>query len=298
MRTTRRFSPEVLERFLREERGSGTFTNYIPWHRVGRGDPASRGRSHLVLWRERQRELLSDLEWVVLMFVTMLPRVVDIREQFPLSLSGRRHELLDYVAKVPLGEFPGTLAIAEAARIKHPLVRGKSTVAPWVMTTDLLVTLRSPTGSPFLLAVACKYDNEAARKRTLQLLSLERQYWLSRGVNWLLISPSLFDERVALTLRQGCPWSFGPRASEEQLKIATETVRASPGISLASAIKTLSTALGGVEVAQLAYWQAVWSARIPIDLRRGWRPHRPLELVTSATFSDLNPVASRRSSWT
>ena len=62
MRTTKRFTPAVLDRFKREGRGTGIFQDYIPWHKVSRGDPASSGRSHLVIWRSRLRELLSDGE--------------------------------------------------------------------------------------------------------------------------------------------------------------------------------------------------------------------------------------------
>lgn len=77
MRTTKRFTPDVLDRFRREGRGTGVYTEYIPWHRVSRGDPASRGRSHLLNWRGRQRELLSDGELVMTLFVTMLPGIDD-----------------------------------------------------------------------------------------------------------------------------------------------------------------------------------------------------------------------------
>ncbi len=63
MRTEKRFTPKVLERFRREGRGTGTYSDYTPWHRVSRGDPSSKGRSHLIVWMDRQRELLSDQEW-------------------------------------------------------------------------------------------------------------------------------------------------------------------------------------------------------------------------------------------
>jgi hypothetical protein len=81
MRTTKRFTPNVLIRYRKLNRGTGIFQNYIPWHRVGRSDPSSRGRSHLQMWNGRQRELLSDQEWVGFFFSTLVRDVNDIREQ-------------------------------------------------------------------------------------------------------------------------------------------------------------------------------------------------------------------------
>ena len=84
MRTTKRFSPTVIARFLRQGRGEGIYEEYIPWHRVSRGDPASAGRSHLLMWRHRLRELLSDGELGEQLFATMLQNLDDSLEQFKL----------------------------------------------------------------------------------------------------------------------------------------------------------------------------------------------------------------------
>lgn len=299
MRTTKRFTVGVLERFAREGRGTGIFDQYIPWHRVGRGDPASRGRSHLVAWGDRPRELLSDLEWVVLMFVTMLKNiVVDVREQFPLALNDRPHELGDYDVRARTSGHPGTLALAKALQIKHPRVRGEDGFGFWIMSTDLLVTLRDPSGRSFLLALACKYDSDAQSRRAHELLSLEREYWATRNVEWLLITPALFDQSVALALRRVTPWAFDSEAPDAHLDEVARVVSAFPGRSFTFLIRHLAQSLGDMASAQRAYWQAVWIGKVPIDLRRGWRPHLPPALLSPAAFKGLNPVACRRSSWT
>lgn len=299
MRTTKRFNVEVLERFAREGRGTGILADYIPWHRVGRGDPASRGRSHLVVWRDRPHEVLSDLEWASLLFVTMLKDVViDLREQFPLALNDRPHELGDYDVRARSTGHPGTLALARAMKIKHPRVGGKQSWGHWIMTTDLLVTVRNGSGRPQLLALSCKYDNGANTPRARQLLAIEREYWLARGVEWLLITPALFEESIALTLRRVTPWAFGEEMPRSHLEEAAEVVRAYPGRSLTFLLQRLAQILGDMNTAQSAYWQAVWIGRLPIDLRLSWRPHLAPALLTPAAFKDLNPIASRRSSWT
>ena len=113
MRITKRFTPTVLARFFKLGRGSGTFKNYIPWHRVGRGDPSSSGRSHLQMWNGRQRELLSDGEWVGLFFTISMKNLIDLTEQFPLSLDGDTHEISAYRADTSPSTYPGTLEIAK-----------------------------------------------------------------------------------------------------------------------------------------------------------------------------------------
>ena len=120
MRTTKRFTPTTLARFLKIGRGTGTFGNYIPWHRVGRGDPSSCGRSHLQMWKGRQRELLSDGEWVGLFFAASMENLIDLTEQFPLSLESGRHEMSAYLADISSSLYPGTLEIAKRLGIKHP----------------------------------------------------------------------------------------------------------------------------------------------------------------------------------
>lgn len=298
MRTTKRFTFKVLDRFHRECRGQGTFGNYIPWHRVGRGDPASRGRSHLVPWRDRQRELLSDLEWVIFVFVTMMPEhVVDVREQFPLALNERHHELGDYDTDTAALGHPGTLALARAMQIEHPRVSGAGEWDHWVMTTDLLVTLRNESGRLSLLAISCKYDADAKVARAHQLLCLEREYWLARGVPWLLISPSLFDEAVALTLRRVSCWAFEDPCTVGDRRVATDYAFRYAGRSLTFLLQRLEGALGSMEQAQSAFYQSVWTGEIPLDLRRTWRNHAPPTLLSPRDFRALNPVASRRTAW-
>jgi len=271
MRTTKRFTPSLLERFFRLGRGQGIFADYIPWHRVSRSDPSSRGRSHLLQGKDRQHELLSDHEWVAIMFVFMLLNQIDVREQFPLSQEEAKHELgayrVDFVDKC----FPGTRAIASALGFKYPKTTDGEDSADWVMTTDLLVALRNSDGAIELIAIAIKSIDEMAKKRTRELLAIEREYWVARGIPWLLITPALYDEKVALNLRMQMPWTLGERTSAQDRLTAAEVVRRFPGRSLTFILHQLEAALGEIDLAQRAFWQAVYSGEIPMSLRRGWR---------------------------
>ena len=297
MRTTKLFTPDLLDRFRKEGRGHGTYIRYRPWHGVSRGDPASLGRSHLMTWGGRQRNLLSDDEWVASLFTPLTPGSDDLREQFPLSLESGCHELGAYDVRLGKPGFPGTIEIARQLGYRHPRVNGNGRSAPWVFTTDLLFTLMDETGTRKLLAVACKptAKQEESKKR---LLAIERAYWLARGVEWLLITPDQYDEAIELTLRTSFQWWQGEPIAEDAKRTATALSRQLEGFPLTYVLDRINEVLGqGLEYAQVAFWQSVWTRALPLDLRRGWRPHLPVELLSPSDFLAFNPIASRRTAW-
>jgi hypothetical protein len=223
MRTVKQFSPALLERFTRQGRGTGTFESFIPWHRVSRGDPASTGRSHLLTWRQRQRELLSDGEWVGCCFIMMHSGLIDAVEQFPLKLASAAHELRAWDASCGDDIYPGTLQIANSLGIRHPKVNGDGKSANWVMTTDHLAVVPGPEGRKALVAISLKPNPLAdLAKRSKELLHIEKQYWNARGVQWLLITPDLFPESVGLALRRSCPWALGAPSPEADQRVAAD----------------------------------------------------------------------------
>lgn len=297
MRTTKRFTPAVLERFERQGRGQGTYEDYIAWHRVTRGDPASSGRSHLFNWRDRLRDLLSDGELGEQLFATMLPNLDDSLEQYKLSLDDAAHPLAAYGESDQATLFPGTVSLAKQMGIKHPELRDQGKKAPWNPSTDLVLVFKPPHGKREMLALAFKTRDWKKSKRTRELLSLEREYWLQRGVPWLLITPELYDQRVVLTLRRIACWALTDEVSVEFRCLAAQTARQNPFDSLTRVLELIRVSLGSMECAQFALWQAVWKGELPIDLTRGWRPHVPLGLITNDAFIRLNPLASRRSAW-
>lgn len=297
MRTTKRFTPKLLDRYRTLGRGTGTFENYIPWHRVSRSDPASRGRSHLLVWRGRHRELLSDGELIAFFFATrVLGPTDDVREQFPLYLDRAPHELAAYDVRFASRSHPGTLEIAADLGIRYPQCREAGECAPWVMTTDLLLMRRAADGKPSLLAVACK-DRAPLSRRTKELLQIEQAYWTRRDVAWLLLTPHLYEPLVAQTLQRTWPWALGTPVGNRALEAAYSAVHRWYGHSLTFTLQRITDALGDSDLAQRALWQSIWSGRLAADLRRGWRQHIPLRLLPQADFDALNPVLSGRSAW-
>lgn len=297
MRTAKRFTPKVLERFIREGRGTGTHENYIPWHRVTRGDPSSLGRSHLMMWRNRLRELLSDGELEAQLFATMVPNLDDAVEQYRLDTDDAPHLLVNYGCGNPWKLFPGTLEIAAQLDIKHPMVRDGQSVRPWEPSSDLVLILNNAHGEHEALAIAFKPPAWNKRRRTVELLNLERHYWAAREVPWLLITPDLYDPRVGLTLRRTAPWALGEPTSIEERQVAMNVACRMAGFSVTSVLDRAAELLGSLETAQRALWQAVWSGELPVDLSRGWRPQIPLKFISDSAFRDLNPISSGRSAW-
>ncbi len=298
MRTTKRFTPDVLDRFRRQRRGIGTYNDYVPWHRVSRGDPSSYGRSHLLMWRGRQRELLSDLELVGFCFSSMVVGPTDdIREQFPLSLDPVPHELSAYDVRYAAQTYEGTLAIANKLGIKHPRTHGNGRSEAWVMTTDLLLTIYGTSKSETeFIAVAIKSSDDISHRRTRELLQIEQAYWSARGVRWLLITPDLYDRRVALTLRNTLPWGLGEAVEASQISVAAAMILEGGTKSFTQILSQLvSSQECTIDQGQRAIWQAIWSGVVPVDLRRGWRPHLTLDVISKAAFDELNPILSMRS---
>lgn len=297
MRTEKRFTREVLERFEREGRGTGTFKDYTAWHRVSRGDPASLGRSHLKIYRGRHLDLLSDVEWDGAFFATMLPNILDFTEQRKLSLHDGPHELAAYDVRYGGLTVPGTLTIAKQLGIKHPILPGDSRRTQWIMTTDQVLFLGLPNGQLEVLPISHKSNRASLSKRDLQKFSIEHAYWQARSSQCLLITPDLFEESVALTLRRTACWGLGRPVKAQEIHAAIKVVHDTRGHSYTYTWEVLSAALGDGDIANRALWQAVWAGLLPIDLRRGWRPHLPIDLLRPEDFKALNPVASRRSSW-
>ncbi|MCC4118625.1 TnsA endonuclease N-terminal domain-containing protein [Aromatoleum toluclasticum] len=298
MRTTKRFTPTVLARFVREGRGTGIYEDYVPWHKVSRGDPASSGRSHLVVWRQRFRELLSDGELFEQLFAIMVPDLDDCTEQFPLSLERALHPLTAYGDYLDDTHYPGTRELAVQLGIKHPSIRAKEDKVDWVPSTDFLLVIRKPGRRRSAIAVAYKPGTlEGLKKRQRELLALEREYWICRNVPWLLITPSQYERCVALTLCRTAPWSLDMQIPAARRLVAAQAARKYCGYSLTFLIAQLAAEFGERELAQRALWQAIWRGELPVDLRRGWRPHEPLKIISLEAFHALNPIISGRSAW-
>lgn len=293
----KRFTPKLLARFEREHRGEGTYADFVPYHKVARGDPSSSGRSNLLMFRDRLRESLSDGELVEQYFAASLPNLDDCFEQYKLTPEPSAHPLAVYGERDELTLFPGTLQLAKELGIKHPWVYGDGTNVPWTMSTDLVPVFKVGASPREAVAVSFKMKGWRSRKRTVALLRLEREYWIRRSVPWLLITPAQYDIRVDRTLRRTAAWVFVEQASADQRAVAVRIGYELNGYPLQAVLHEIERELGSLDDAQRAFWQAAWSAELPLDLTRGWRPHLPIVVLSLQGFWAQNPIASQRSAW-
>lgn len=297
MRKGQRFTPKRLQKWIEQGRGTGSGDHYQPWHQVTRSDPSSRGRSHLVnSGLARLHHFLSDLELVQFTFATMLPGVVDLQEQFSLSLedefdAGCMHQVLPFR--------PGTLAIARELGFIHPMLRKDDEVQSWIMTTDLLLTFAAGSADR-RLAVSVKPKGGFGRRRQQELLAIEREYWLRRGVPWLLVTPDQYDIAVGRAICSGAAWVLGmPSVDQRLIEACAAHVAGRRRATFGQLMAELPTVIGAdMTHAQCTFWQTVWRGLLPIDLSFSTRPSATVQLLDLAAYWDQNPIAARRTAWT
>jgi adenylate kinase family enzyme len=156
--------------------GSGSGRTYKPYLTVR--DVSSLGRYNRSpsVTVGRVHQLLSDLEYHVLLMLDWDSQVIDIREQFP----------------VPLEE---SQAIAREMGIAHLSYQG----VDQVLTTDFLVDINIQ-GKLVRRAISAKYAKDLDDPRVLEKLELKRRYWTSKGIPFNLVTeleiPQLLQKNV------------------------------------------------------------------------------------------------------
>ena len=298
MRLKNRFTPELLDYFLKLGRGLGKFNNYAPWHQVTRIDPPSKGRSSVMFNHTIMRDihLLSDGELVCYYFALMTPNIVDIREQFPLSQDDLINELFEYDLK-QAEVLPGTVHICKSLKYKHPSINGNGRSALWVMTTDILLTFKDDQNRFSLLAISYKASFDALTKRDKQKLEIELNYWNLRNVKWQLLTNSNFHPGIALTLRKSAPWVTITPVSLFYIQFTIEKIPEFYGLQYWTFIKFLEIEFKCMNLAQGAFWQTVWSGKIMIDLRNDFRPSTIIKPISKELMMTFNPITNGSSSW-
>ncbi|WP_179106464.1 TnsA endonuclease N-terminal domain-containing protein [Terribacillus halophilus] len=171
---------ERIEKLLKEGRGSGTQAEYKPWLKVS--EVPSKGLSTRIKgWKtKRVHHLLSNIETDVFYILEWSNEVIDIREQYPLPR-------------------PETINIAEELGISHP--KYPRTDIYTVMTTDFLITVEEEDQYKYK-AITVKPSVELEKKRNIEKLEIERSYWDSKGVDWLILT----ELDISKTFSQNMAW--------------------------------------------------------------------------------------------
>lgn len=237
------------EKWLKEGRGQGEFADYKPWIKIS--DISSSGRSHRVFGHKTRRthHLMSDLELATFLFLEWSPKVIDIREQFPLK-------------------FDDTLKIAEDIQVKHPAIRGNI----HVMTSDFYVVHSNRDCSQLVLQA--KYSKDLMKPRTLEKLEIERRYWQSKGVPWQIIT----ENDIPKAVQNNIKWLY-PEADQDisfdvqdRLNFYTKELARNSEKSIINLCKDIDTAYFSEIGTSLNEMRALLALRFfTFDIRKDFR---------------------------
>lgn len=161
---------------FKQGRGKGDRETYKPFLRIR--DFSSKGRTHRPKGQliDRHHELFSDLEYFYFCHFDFADDIHDIKEQFNLDLAE-------------------TIQISSGLNIKHSPENGEE---KYVMTVDFLIIKKDGTQIVF----SVKPSSELGKKRVLEKLEIERVYWTSRGIEWILVTEKELDLVVLKNLKQ------------------------------------------------------------------------------------------------
>lgn len=260
-----------LERWQAAGLGQGTGCNYRPWLSIR--DVSSKGRKSRPggFTTGRTHHLLSDNEHHFFLFADFAEHVVDIREQFPLFSLAETQQLA-----LELG-------------IRHPRYPGTTT--PTVLTTDFVLTVKGPRGELLQRAYSVKSSsdlNGRKRKRILEKLQLERQYWVVRGIPWQLVTEREFNRTQITNLE----WlSYLARLDVPGLEKSIPTfltfVRGQwrDDVPLNVLLNAATTALGlaSIDDADRLFRHCVWYHMIDVDLSMRITLRQPVKVLNVRT---------------
>jgi len=179
-------------RALKNGRGLGVGSDYLPWLRVN--DVPSRGKSTKIygIKTERTYQLLSGVESNFFTIAEYNPRVVDIREQFPLLP-------LDLIVRV-----------ANEAGINYPIISKSND--PCVLTTDFVLTISDKDKITYL-PVAAKTSEELNEPGVAERLEIERLWWSAVGAPWRLVT----EKQIKKVVARNIEWFAAPLRGRKQL---------------------------------------------------------------------------------
>lgn len=233
----------TIARKIRDGRGLGEFKSYLPWLEIR--DVSSLGRSHIVVSATvgREHHLLSDLEERVFLYADYSPRVIDIREQFPLF---------------PRAE---TAEIAEEMGIKHPAHAGSNDV----FTEDFILTLANPSDG--LLALQVKYCSDLREEKVRCKLELQRRYFARHGIKWKLITERDLSSRVDRNLKWLRAGALEVFPREIECEFTKRILESKPSDELRVAVKRAGKFVElESEQATLLFKRLIWNHEIEIDI--------------------------------
>lgn len=166
-----------LDRYIKEGRGQGVGAEYKPW--TNTYEFSSMGRATRIYSPKTKRihQLHSDNQYRAFLLFEFNSRVIDIRESFPL---------LDVLEIIDTKD-----------DLRFDKFTDKTSGEPYVLTTNILLTLQDRNGDEKLMARTIKNTTELNRKITIERLEIERRYWHAKGIDWKVMTQKELPRQLA-----------------------------------------------------------------------------------------------------
>lgn len=245
-------SVELMQKWLREGRGSGEREAYWPWHTAERTPtPSHSGKLACPLTGRALRSFLSEGEEGLFLGALRDREISDARENFPLGTTL-------------------TERICLAFRIEHP--GGKNPAnALLPFTTDLLVSRRSP---PRYVALTTKPRETLRRPKECLSLFVEHVHWSLFGVPFFAATELEMPKKSLMSLRWLRPARLPEALSDADAALAAafyrEACDADWSAALILVVRAISSRLHieaerGLEI----FKTLVWDGSFECDISRG-----------------------------
>lgn len=171
-----------INRLLKMGRGQqGEGENYKPWNEISTFGSIGRCTRLNGVKINRIFHLLSDNQLRAFLIFEFSPKIIDIRESYPL------------------------LDLMEVIDDKEGLNMDKyiddGTGKTIVLTTNFLLTIKEDDGSIVYKARAVKNCTELDKKLTIEKYQVESRYWSSLGIEWKIITEKELNRQVCRNIQ-------------------------------------------------------------------------------------------------
>jgi hypothetical protein len=238
---------QLIDKKINEGRGQGRLADYKPWIEVG--EFRSRGEQQIVVSRKtgRSHHYFSKLESDYHSMVEFDPRIIDIREQYPI---------------LPRSQ---TMKIAELNDIRHPAFAG----LPTVITFDFVLTVLE-NRKQVTLVRSVKRSKDLAKARVLEKLELERRICDRLGYEYKIVTENDMPTQRVKNLAFLWSWTLSDLpAPKPELVRAFLTSLAECDIE-DPLVGQLETIAKGIDISRhLSIWlfkYLCWGQKIRVDM--------------------------------
>lgn len=276
---------ETLGKLVRNGFGLGRGDEYQPWIRVRRASTSPVGTQHIfhLHCHKRGVHLLSGLEHKAAALAAYLG-AIEVREQFPFHPSPNVHPGFDPAFRLSTRhsdkKIPTLLEVAEETGIRPGVYPG--TDLPFVLTTDLLLTVRSGTDLKLVYWPIKPYKQleGAGSARRIERLALEQRWAQHAQAHFQLVSDQTVSPEFSRNLLGHKPWrdDVAELQATDEILMFAEAFNACSGAVLADAWKQAASVikLPASITARRAFDVALWLGHLDVNLSAPLEPHLPV----------------------